>query len=106
MKKHHSRHSKHFNKKQSIPNTKSPNETKTQTQKVELMGYLMAGNRITVLTALRLFGVYALSQRLGELRRDKGIPIQSQFIKLPNGKMIKEYWLSPDYIKQHSEATA
>lgn len=84
------------------PNTPSPNDTTGQ--KADLMAYLMTGERITVLKALNLFGVYSLSQRLGELRREKNIPVQSQFIKLPNGKMIKEYWLEPSYINTHKGA--
>lgn len=86
------------------PNTPSPNDTATHKQK--LLTHLMAGKRITGLTALNLYQCFSLSQRLGELRRVHEIPIQSEFITLPNGKKIKEYWLSPDYIQQHKKVTA
>lgn len=45
------------------------------------------GERLTVGKALNEYGVYALSQRVGELKKD-GWPIQSKFV----GK-VKEYWL-------------
>ena len=85
-------------------NTPSPNDTKTH--KRLLLADLMAGNRRTPLEVLQLFGCMSASQRYGDLRRDDGIPIQSRFIKLPNGKRVKEYWLEPSYINQHKEATA
>ncbi len=78
-------------------NTPSPNDTTNQ--KDALFTYLLAGNRLTVGQALVKFGCYALSQRLGDLRRNHNIPVQSQFITLPNGKRIKEYWLEPSYIQ-------
>lgn len=82
-----------------MPNTPSPNDTKGQ--KRELLAHLMTGNRITVLKALNEFGVYSLSQRLGELRRINGVPIKSRFITTATGKRIKEYWLSDDYLASH-----
>ena len=47
--------------------------------------------RLTVAIALEKYGIYALSQRCGELERKWGYPIDSKFVKLPNGKIIKEY---------------
>lgn len=82
------------------PNTPSPNDTASQ--KDALFNHLLAGNRITVGQALVKFGCYALSQRLGDLRRNHGIPVQSRFITTNTGKRIKEYWLDPSYIQQHT----
>lgn len=58
------------------------------TQCYELLMALKQGVRLTVAKALTQYGVYALSQRMGDLREDYGWPIKSQFV----GK-YKEYWL-------------
>lgn len=84
------------------PNTPSPNPTASQ--QIDLYNHVMTGKRITGLQAITLYGCIGYSQRFGELKQH-GIPIQSQFIKLPNGKRVKEYWLDPSYI-QSMEATA
>lgn len=52
--------------------------------------HLEAGGRLTVAKALAEFGIYALSQRVGELKRD-GHPIKSEMIDLPSGKRVAEY---------------
>lgn len=78
-------------------NTPSPNDTATH--KEQLLAHLMTGEKITALQALDLYQCFALSQRLGDLRRDDGIPIQSLFITTPTGKKVKEYWLEPSYIQ-------
>ena len=48
------------------------------------------GEALTVASALSLYGIYALSQRCGDLRRD-GYPVESEMIALPNGKHCKQY---------------
>jgi len=48
------------------------------------------GETLTVLTALERYGVYALSQRAGELVRN-GYPVAIRSIKTPSGKWIGEY---------------
>ena len=48
-------------------NTPSPNDTKPQ--KELLLDYLLQGNRPTVNEALQELGIYALSQRVGDLIR-------------------------------------
>ena len=49
-----------------------------------------AGERHTVASALSKYGIYALSQRCGDLFRT-GYPVESEFISLPSGKTVKEY---------------
>lgn len=49
-----------------------------------------AGEVLTVASALSKYGIYALSQRCGELRRE-GYPIESEMISLPSGKHCKQY---------------
>lgn len=58
------------------------------TQCYELLRAMQSGARLTVAKALTQHGVYALSQRMGDLRDDYGWPIKSRFV----GK-FKEYWL-------------
>jgi hypothetical protein len=58
------------------------------TQCYELLMAMQRGARLTVAKALIEHGVYALSQRMGDLRDDYGWPIRSRFV----GK-FKEYWL-------------
>ena len=62
------------------------------TQAYEILMYLQRGGRLTVAKALTEFGVYALSQRCGELRR-AGWPIRSRMIQANGGARIAEYWL-------------
>ena len=48
------------------------------------------GERLTVATALDRYGIYALSQRCGELRRS-GYPVTARMIRVPTGKRVAEY---------------
>ena len=66
--------------------------TKGTSQLEILADALDKGERLTVAVALERYGVYALSQRMGELARKWGYPVQSKFIELPSGKSVKEYW--------------
>lgn len=61
-------------------------------QQSDILTYLGNGHFLTVAEALRELGVYALSQRCGELRR-QGYPIVSEMIKTPTGKRIARYRL-------------
>jgi len=62
-------------------------------QLYELLMAMQQGERLTVATAMAHHGVYALSQRCGELRREYGWPIRSRFIETNGGAKVKEYWL-------------
>jgi len=64
----------------------------TSSQGKDLLGKLQDGRRYTVKTALQELGIYALSQRCGELRR-LGWEVGSHTITLANGKRVKEYYL-------------
>lgn len=65
----------------------------TQTQLWELIGAFKRGERLTVMTALQQYQIFALSQRCGELK-NLGWPIKSQTIKTATGKSISEYFIS------------
>jgi hypothetical protein len=54
---------------------------------------LQAGARLTVKLALEQHGVYALSQRCGELRREYGWPVQSRALKVGPRTTVAEYFL-------------
>lgn len=61
------------------------------TQNYVLLMALERGERLTVVVALKKYGVYALSQRIGELKR-MGWPIQTRLVKTWSGKLVSEYW--------------
>ncbi len=61
------------------------------TQVEQLAEALDRGERLTVAEALSRYGIYALSQRAGDLFRI-GYPVESQTISLPNGKRVSQYF--------------
>ena len=58
-----------------------------------LLAALMKGEKLTVLTALDKYGIYALSQRCGELSRTYGWPLKKEWLHLPSGKVVRSYSL-------------
>ena len=48
------------------------------------------GERLTVASALQQYGIYALSQRCGELGR--WYPVESRTVATPTGKHVSEYY--------------
>ena len=70
--------------------------TKIPPQESQCYTLLLAyqrGEHLTVASALSKYGVYALSQRNGDLRRKYGWPIQSKTVRTASGADISEYWL-------------
>lgn len=63
------------------------------TQAGILLRALKAGERLTVAEALSRYGVYALSQRMGELRRS-GWPIRSEMVEVRPGTRVARYWMA------------
>lgn len=55
-----------------------------------LLAALKRGERLTVADALTHYGIYALSQRAGELRRS-GHPVVSEMVAVGNGKRVAQY---------------
>ena len=49
------------------------------------------GESLTVGEALDRYGIYALSQRCGELKRKRGYVVQKWWEKLPSGKHIRRW---------------
>lgn len=63
-------------------------------QHYTIINYLMTkGKNLTVWTATTRLKIYALSQRIGELKR-MGFPIKDRWIETEEGKHCKEYFLS------------
>jgi hypothetical protein len=58
----------------------------------ELLMAMKVGARLTVKVALEKHGVYALSQRMGELRRKYGWPVRSRMVCVGRAH-VAEYWL-------------
>ena len=67
-------------------------EIPTAPQLRTLLEALQRGERLTVADALVRYGVYALSQRIGELR-DRGWPVQRQMRETDGGARVAEYRL-------------
>ena len=61
------------------------------TQLEQLAAAFDRGESLTVAEALAKYGVYALSQRCGDLFR-AGYPVESRTVSLPNGKHVSEYF--------------
>lgn len=61
------------------------------TQLEQLAEALDRGERLTVAEALTRYGIYALSQRCGDLFR-MGYPVESRTIETPSGKHVSEYF--------------
>ena len=65
-------------------------ELESQNKAIHL--FLKSGKTITGMIALEEFGCWSLSRRICDLK-EKGVKIESQWVKLANGKRIKEYWM-------------
>lgn len=63
------------------------------TQCDKIADWLGSGRTLTVAEALTQLGIYALSQRVGELRR-QGVPIQAEMVETPGGARVARYRLA------------
>lgn len=63
------------------------------TQCRALLDAMQRGERLTVAVALSRYGVYALSQRCGELRNKLHWPIKSKMVETEGGARVACYWL-------------
>jgi len=69
-----------------------------ESQSYQIREYLLQGNTITALEALKLFGCFRLSGRIYDLRKE-GTNISSTIVKV-NGKRVAEYSIVNDPIEQ------
>lgn len=59
----------------------------------EILMAMKQGARLTVKVALEHYGVYALSQRIGDLKRKYGWPIKSRVVEVGPRSHVAEYYL-------------
>ncbi len=69
-----------------------------ESQSYQIREYLLQGNTITAMEALKLFGCFRLSGRIYDLRKE-GTNISSTIVKV-NGKRVAEYSIVNDPIEQ------
>ena len=75
----------------SSPSPESRSAGKKKTQLEMLKRHFDAGGRLTVASALSQLGIYALSQRCGDLRRE-GYPVVSRTVETEGGARVSEYY--------------
>jgi hypothetical protein len=62
-------------------------------QASRILEFLKAGNRITPIESLNLFGCFRLGARIWDLKK-RGYQIEREMVKLNNGKRVAEYKLA------------
>jgi hypothetical protein len=67
-----------------------PTAKRLGNQQQQILTHLNEGKTLTVGEALSLYGIYALSQRIGELRR-MGYQIESVPFKTESGAVVARY---------------
>jgi hypothetical protein len=67
-----------------------------ESQCYRILRYLESGGRLTVAKAMSELSVYALSQRVGELKREYGWPIKSRALKVGPKTYVAEYWMGEE----------
>lgn len=71
------------------------NNKTSASQTARIAAWLRAGNTITSLEALNMFGCFRLASRISELRLVHGMEIESNRVTTPNGKLVAQYRLNP-----------
>ena len=69
-----------------------------ESQSYQIREYILQGNTITAMEALRLFGCFRLSGRIYDLRKE-GLNISTTIIKI-NGKRVAEYSIVNEPVEQ------
>ena len=64
-----------------------------QSQAKRILEYLKAGNGITPMDALDLFGCFRLGARIADLKR-MGYDIVTERVKVEGGKYVARYYLA------------
>lgn len=68
-------------------------------QKAQIRSYLLKGNSITQLEALRKFGSLRLSAVIYDLR-EEGLPIIMERIQVAPRKRVGKYYLTKEYLEK------
>ena len=69
------------------------NKSTSTSQNAQITAYLQAGNSITALEALELFGCFRLASRISDLRK-RNYDISVKRVLTANGKKIAQYSLN------------
>ena len=75
--------------------TSHPDSVAGNSQNGQILKHLQSVGPLTSLDALTLFGCSRLAARIADLK-NKGYPIRSRFVDLPNGKRVSEYSIRPE----------
>ena len=68
------------------------NHKASKSQADRILDYMLAGNAITPLEALNLFGCFRLPARIADIKA-RGYLVYSEFVNLENQKKVKKYYL-------------
>lgn len=68
----------------------NPNPKSSASQCALIKEYLEAGNKLTALDALKLFGCMRLPSRIHDLNK-RGMNIKKEMIIVPSGKRVAQY---------------
>jgi hypothetical protein len=65
---------------------------KTHSKKAKLRRHILSGRPITKIQGLRLYGILDIGNRIGEFRKEEGIPIVTTMVK-KGGERFAKYSL-------------
>ncbi|HEY3390610.1 MAG TPA: helix-turn-helix domain-containing protein [Prolixibacteraceae bacterium] len=69
-------------------------DNNSHSQSEQIKSFLLSGESLTALDALRMFQCWSLTQRVFDLRM-KGLPIITEMVTTGSGKRIAKYYLNP-----------
>ncbi len=70
-----------------------------ESQNSQILDFLWAGNKLTPLLALELFGCFRLAARINDLKRN-GWPIITDIITTEKGKRVAQYSMRSEWFGQ------
>lgn len=73
------------------------NPETSATQKAQVRAWLLQGNHLTPLEALRRFGSLRLSAIIFDLR-EEGLPVITEKLQVSPRKRVADYYLSKEYL--------
>lgn len=68
------------------------NHTASKSQADRILEHMLAGNTITPMEALRLFGSNRLAARIADIKA-RGYIVYSEFVTTPSEKKVKRYYM-------------
>jgi len=63
-----------------------------KSQYSRILNYLLAGNKLTPLESLRLFGCFRLGARIWEAKK-AGYKVNKRMVETSSGAHVAEYWI-------------